>query len=119
MQSKTSPPQSSQPRFHALSVALELIGAVRPILSKVEKRDSGLAKQLRSALTSIPLNLSEGNRRLGKDRTHLWSIAAGSADEARTCLLIALAWEYVEQATLEEPLELLDRVLAMLWRLTH
>ena len=116
MQSKTSPPQS---RFQALSVALELIGAVRPILSKVEKRDPGLAKQLRSALTSIPLNLSEGNRRLGKDRTHLWSIAAGSADEARTCLLIALAWEYVEQATLEEPLELLDRVLAMLWKLTH
>ena len=117
MQSNKSSRQS--PRFHALDVALELIGVLRPILSSIEKRDHGLAKQLRNAATSVPLNISEGNRRLGKDRTHLWSIAAGSADEARTCLLIAQAWGYVEQAALEEPLELLDRELAMLWRLTH
>ena len=42
----------------------------------------------------------------------LWSVAAGSADEVRTCLLIASAWGYVKPAALDEPLELLDRELA-------
>ena len=110
---------NGKPRFHAFDVALELVTVLHPILSIVEKHDPGLAKQLRRALSSVALNVSEGNRRLGRDRIHLWSIAAGSAEEVRSCLLIALAWGYVEQDTLDEPLELLDRELAMLWRLTH
>ncbi len=108
-----------RPRFHALEVALELVAVLHPIVAKIASHDAGLAKQLRNALSSMPLNVSEGNRRLGRDRIHLWSMAAGSADEVRTCLGIALAWGYVDEATLKEPLELLDRELAMLWRLTH
>lgn len=116
MQSKEPP---DPPRFDALGVALELIREMRRIIDKVRKRDAELAKQLRRACTSVPLNLSEGNRRLGKDRIHLWSIAAGSADEARTCLLIAEAWAYVGHDEIAKPMALLDRELAMLWRLTH
>ncbi|MEW6747197.1 MAG: hypothetical protein AB1486_31065, partial [Planctomycetota bacterium] len=45
--------------------------------------------------------------------------AAGSADELRTALRVVLAWGELEQPAIAEPLALLDRVLAMLWRLTH
>ena len=68
---------------------------------------------------SVALNISEANRREGKDRIARFRIAAGSAAETRTALMIARAWRYVDVARAERIDELLDRVLAMLWRLTH
>jgi hypothetical protein len=50
---------------------------------------------------------------------HLWWVAAGSADEVRTALRAAVAWGDVDDAEVAEALGLLDRVLAMLWRLKH
>lgn len=47
------------------------------------------------------------------------AIAAGSAAETRTAIRIAVAWRYVEIARAIRVDELLDRELAMLWRLTH
>jgi len=78
-----------------------------------------MAKQLRRARTSVPLNIREGNRRRGKDRVYLWNVAAGSADEIVGCLLTAEAAGYVEASAITQSLELADRVLAMLHRLTH
>lgn len=66
-----------------------------------------------------PLNLAEGRRRHGKDRIHLWRVAAGSADEVVAGLRVAEAFGYVKPATGAEALALCDRVLAMLWRLTR
>ena len=74
---------------------------------------------MKKAAASIALNLREGRRRVGKDRTHLWRVAAGSADEVQAALLVAEAFGYVDQASLKRPLELADRVLAMLWRMTR
>ena len=68
---------------------------------------------------SVPINIREGNRRTGKDRPHLWRVAAGSADEVIGCLQIAEAWGYVEAAAIARAIELADRVLAMLYRLTR
>jgi four helix bundle protein len=67
----------------------------------------------------VPLNLAEGRRRVGKDRLHHFRIAAGSAAEVRVALLVARAWGDLEARDVEEALLLLDRLLAMLWRLTH
>jgi 23S rRNA-intervening sequence protein len=55
----------------------------------------------------------------GRDRIHSWRIAAGSAEEVRASLLIAEAWGYVEPDILAPSLELLDRISAMLYRMTH
>jgi len=44
-------------------------------------------------------------------------IAAGSAAEVRATLEVALAWGYLDAAPLAAAE--VDRVLAMLWRLTH
>jgi type II secretory pathway component PulM len=48
-----------------------------------------------------------------------YRVAAGSAAEVRAALALARAWTFVPPARLATAETLLDRVLAMLWRLTH
>ena len=103
----------------AFELSLQLIAALRAPLERLQHHDAQLSSQLRRAASSISLNLSEGRRRVGKDRLHLWRIAAGSADEVRAALRVAHAWGFVQQELLTQPLALLDRILAMLWRMTH
>ncbi len=106
-------------RFDAFEITLELIRSLHDALAHLERRDPPLAAQMKKAAASIALNLREGRRRVGKDRTHLWRVAAGSADEVQAALLVAEAFGYVDQASLTRSLELVDRVLAMLWRMTR
>jgi four helix bundle protein len=106
-------------RFEAYEVALELAAALAPVLASLARRDSSLAFRLRRAAASVPLCLAEGSRRSGKDRLHLYRVAAGSAAEVRAALALARAWSFAAPAQLAAPEALLDRVLAMLWRLTH
>ena len=68
------------------------------------------------------LCLAEGNRMRGKDRTQLFRTAAGSADEVRAGIELAAAGRYVTSNKASEPLNLLDlleQLLAVLWRLTE
>jgi four helix bundle protein len=67
----------------------------------------------------VALNLGEGNRRRGRDRLHLWNIAAGSADELRMALRLAVAWGDLSQTQTAPALALADHVLAILWTLTR
>ncbi len=106
-------------RFHAHDVAMEMATALRPALEALARRDRSLADQLRRSASSVVLNLAEGARRAGKDRLHFYRIAAGSAAETRSGLGLAGAWGYVDPTSLQQVKILLDRVLAMLWRLTH
>ena len=106
-------------RFDALEISLDVIRSLRQPLARIRLRDRSLHDQIRSAASSIPLNLAEGRRRAGGDRAHHWRIAAGSADELRAALRVAVAWGDVEDADVSRALDLLDRVLAMLWRLTR
>lgn len=57
--------------------------------------------------------------RIGKDRLHLFRIAAGSAEETRAHLLVAIAWGYVERSQTEAAINLLDRQLRLLSGLTR
>jgi four helix bundle protein len=105
--------------FDALEVSLDLVRSLRRPLARIRVRDRSLSEQIRRAASSIPLNLAEGRRRLGGDRAHSWRIAAGSAEELRAALRVALAWGDVEDEDVSNALELIDRVLAMLWRMTR
>jgi four helix bundle protein len=78
-----------------------------------------LHDQVRSAASSIPLNLAEGSRRSGKDRLHFFRIAAGSAAELRAALRVAIAWGDLREDALADAFDLLDRVRAMLWGLSR
>ena len=105
--------------FDVLEVSLEAVAALREPLRVVRSRDGDLYRQLRRAASSMPLNIAEGSRRVGKDRRHFWRVAAGSADEVRVALRTAVAWGDLDAALAEQPLQILDRVIAMLWKMTH
>lgn len=105
--------------FEAFEVSLQMIRAIGAPLEVLERRDPSLALQMRRAAASVSLNLAEGERRRGKDRIHLWRIAAGSAAEVRASLRVAEAFGYLEAPQAEVALGLCDRVLRMLWGLTR
>ena len=94
---------------------IALTGRMRPVLATVARHDADLARQTRRALTSIALNLAEGQyQRAGHARMR-YQTAMGSADEVRACLEISAALEYVE----EQPVlvDAFDRVARTLFKL--
>ena len=105
--------------FEALEISIQAVAAMRAPVEKLRTRNAGLYKQIVEAGSSLPMNLSEGRRRIGMDRLHHFRIAASSAEESHTGLRVAVAWGQLEAREVEPALELLDRVLRIIWRLTH
>jgi four helix bundle protein len=105
--------------FDALEVCLQYLAKVGPIEDKIRKRSAGLAKQLSEASDSAALNLGEGRRRQGGDRRYHWNVAAGSASEATVALKIAVARRYITEEEMQAVDAVLDRVRAMLYRMTR
>ena len=105
--------------LQAHQVALETIIALRPLVPRIRRHDRSLAVQLMRAASSVVLNIGEAEYSdPGNRRARLYS-AAGSANESRSALLVAVAWGYVSDQQARPAAELLDRVVAMLWRLTR
>jgi four helix bundle protein len=105
--------------FDALTVSLQLAPALKTPVARVAQFDGDLARQIRRAANSVALNVAEGRRRAGRDRLHLWRVAAGSADEVVAALKAAVGWDHLDDDAIAEPLALLDRILAMLHKLTN
>ena len=105
--------------FQALQLAFELAQELGPLLARLQQHDRDLSNQLRRAVTSIPSCLSEGSQRTGKDRLQLYRISAGSAAEVKVQLQLAVAWGYLETERAARALVLVDRVVAITWRLTR
>ena len=106
-------------KFIAAQTSLDLIGALRPATAALRARDANLHDQIRRAATSIALNLAEASGRSGRDRRHHFRIAAGSAEEVRVALRVACAWGDLPEPMISAPLGILDRLIAMLWKLAH
>jgi four helix bundle protein len=105
--------------FHVLEVALEVLTQLSAVEAKLRSKRKSLANEAGRAAESIALNVSEGSKRAGLDKPDLFRRAAGSAAELTTALRIARASRIItaaEFAAIDTPL---DRVRAMLWRLTH
>jgi four helix bundle protein len=105
--------------FIARQVASQVIHSLPSLIAALAKHDRDLADQLRRAGASILLNIVEGNRRVGRDRLHFFRIAAGSAAEVDAALEVAIAFRYLDTASVATTRSLLDRQLALLWGLTH
>jgi four helix bundle protein len=54
----------------------------------------------------------------GNRRARLFT-AAGSTNESRSALRVAVAWGYIPAERAASVLARLDEVMAILWRLTH
>ena len=106
-------------RFIAYELSLEAASQVFQLVEKVKPSAANLADQARRSASSIPLNLAEGNGRVGRDRLHHFRIAHGSAREASSCIELLVAIGAVDRAEGGEVIELLDRVKAITWRLVH
>lgn len=105
--------------FEVYEVAKDAVRGMRPVLVVVQQSDRDLARQMRRAGASVMLNIAEGWRRLGRDRRQHYVIAAGSAAELRAALDVGEALGYLDSEVYAELEGLLDRVCAMLYRLTH
>ncbi|HEY2510790.1 MAG TPA: four helix bundle protein [Polyangiaceae bacterium] len=109
--------RATQPTFIVLEVAIQAIEKLRPVVAQIRRADRDLGEQLRRALSSIALNIAEGNQSDGGNRLARFSTAAGSNQECRAALRVAVAWGYVEHADIADGEALLDRVAALLHRL--
>ena len=103
--------------FDAYDRSIELLTVLAPVLKSLLPRDRDLEDELRRAACSVVRNLAEGSRRRGKDRSHFWRLASGSAAEVGSCLDIAIALDYADREQLATAAALVDRVKAMTWRL--
>ena len=82
-------------------------------------QDLDLARQLRRAGTSVPLNIAEGAHGRGRRKQLSFSVALGSARESRACIHAAAALGYVEGDAYDALLGELDAVIAMLYSLSR
>ena len=105
--------------FDAYTRSLDLLRALVPVFAKTGASDTDLTDQMRRAAQSTTQNISEGNRRTGRDRANRFRCACGSADEVRACLDIALALGYLEREHVAVALDLVDRVVAMTFKLSR
>ena len=100
-------------------VALELIRELAPLIPSMARHDKNLAQQLRRCASSVVLSIAEGESSDPGTKRARFHSAAGSANETRAALRVAACWRYVTEQRTRSCLALLDRVLGMLWRLTH
>lgn len=97
-------------------IVLELVRRMSPALPVLKAHSASLADQFERALTSIPLNVSEGAYSRRRNRQARYQTAAASAREALSC------WETAEALGWVEPLDaertaLFNRVIGTLVRL--
>src|SRR5215204_6953688 len=106
----------------ALQVAelsVQLIEALRPLIGRIKARDKSLADQLTRAASSVCLNIAESQHSdPGNRRARLFS-AAGSANESLMAVRVAVAWGYCGQNDGKPAIAVLDRILAMLWKMNR
>ena len=77
-------------------VSLEVVRKLVPIVAEIERRDGDLAKQLKRARSSIPLNIAEGSHARGARRNLHYGYAKGSAQESIAILETAVASQYIK-----------------------
>jgi four helix bundle protein len=105
--------------FQVEATAMELIDVLRPLLPHIKRHDRSLADQVTRAASSVVLNIAESNYSdPGNRRARLFT-AAGSANEARAALRVAVAWGYCDAKSASPAAALADRIIAMLWKLTR
>ena len=100
-------------------IALELVRSIMRLVRIVAEHDPDLARQMKRAVTSVPLNMQEGLYSLGGNRVARFHNSMGSARELMSCLHVCVCAEYLKQSEVDKDLERLDHVIGALWNLSR
>ena len=84
--------------------AHEFVVFVYRVTENYPKTESfGLVSQFRRAAVSIPANIAEGYKKMGKaDKLRFMNIAQGSLEECRYYIILSKDLGYIEEKTAEE-----------------
>jgi len=85
---------------------------------RIGRKDPDLARQLRRAAASVPLNLAEGSGSLGRNRRARYANALGSAYEVVACFDVAAAMRCIPEPSPELKRHL-DHIIGSLVKLTR
>ncbi|MGE0547421.1 MAG: four helix bundle protein [Kofleriaceae bacterium] len=103
-------------RFIAYDMSLELIRGLRPSIARIRRHSRKMHVQIVDALASVSQNTGEGNGRFGGDRLHFFRIALGSLREVSSCLDVAVAFGWLDEAPLAAERDRLAGILFSLQR---
>jgi len=98
-------------------VILEVVRGLRPVIGEIERKDPDLGRQMRRAVCSVPLNVSEGMYSRGKNQAARYHTAMGSMRETLACIEVGMALGYVK-AVDASSLDKIDRIVATLYKLS-
>ena len=105
--------------FQVEELSIQLVEALVPLMPRIRQKDKALEDQLRRAASSIGLNCAEAAfSDPGNQRTRLFT-AAGSVGETRHALRQAIAWRIVTAGEAQSAIRLVERIVAILWRMTR
>ena len=99
------------------NVTLQAIGALRPLLAGIRRRDRALSEQLVRAMTNVALCITRAEFPVeGTRRGHLFA-ALASVGEAQVMLQIAIEGDYCARQRAKPARALLDKTQAMVCEL--
>ena len=98
-------------------VSLDVVRGVGGLAGRIGRVDADLARQLRRAASSVPLNIAEGECAIGGNRRSRFDTARGSAKESVACLEVAVAMGYLAANDIAAVVDGFGRVAATLTNL--
>ncbi len=101
------------------ALSLEMVREVSVLTRRIERLDRDLARQMKRASMSVPLNINEGMYSRGRNRSARLTDAMASAKETVACLEVATAVGYIDDKAVESSLERLDHLVAALWNMVN
>jgi four helix bundle protein len=97
-------------------MCLEMVASVCRLADRVQRKDKDLARQMRRACMSVPLNFQEGLYSRGGSQIARFHDAMGSAKETMACLDVCVAARYLTPAEVAADLDRIDQVVAGMYR---
>jgi four helix bundle protein len=99
--------------------SVQMVASVVGFARAVAREDPDLARQMRRAACSVPLNIQEGTWSRGRNREARLHNALGSAKETIACLDVSAACGYVPPDRAGTEVDRLEHISATLWKLIH